>query len=142
MGCEVDLTDVDLNLAELVLTTRQTEPEFQPQDTTRVNILPVLSPELLPRSPLGRAVLPFLRSFPPELFSIQAGTQVALSLTTLVTEILGTAATTDTVPVTSIALFSNPEPTRIGFASFEGAGGAGAPALRLLYTIANPVGLP
>ena len=142
VGCEVDLTEVDLNLAELVLTTRQTEPEFQPQDTTRVNILPVLSPELLPRSPLGRAVLPFLRSFPPELFSIQAGTQVALSLTTLVTEILGTAATTDTVPVTSIALFSNPEPTRIGFASFEGAGGAVAPALRLLYTIANPVGLP
>ena len=141
VGCEVDLTEVDLNLAELVLTTRQTEPEFQPQDATRVDILTVLRPELLPRSPLGGPSLPF-RSFPPELFSIRAGTQVALSVTTLVTEILGTAAATDTVPMTSIALFSNPEPSSIGFASFEGAGGAGAPALRLLYTIANPVGLP
>ena len=143
VGCEVDLTEVDVNLAELVLTTRQTEPEFQPQDTTRVDILTVLSPELLPRSPLGRSpLLPFPRSFPPELFSIQAGTQVALSITALVTGILGVAAATDTMPVTSIALFNFPEPSRIGFASFEGAGGAGAPALRLLYTIANPVGLP
>ena len=142
VGCEVDLTEVDLNLAELVLTTRQTEPEFQPQDTTRVNIHTLLSPELLPRSPLGRPVLPFLRSLPPELFSIQAGTQVALSVTTLVTGILAVAAAADTVPVTSIVLFSDPEPSGIGFASFEGAGGAGAPALRLLYTIASPVGLP
>ena len=142
VGCEVDLTEVDLNLAELVLTTRQTEPEFQPQDTTTVDIRTVLSPELLPRSPLGGPLLPFPRSFPPELFSIQAGTQVALSVTTLVAGILAVAAATDTVPVISIALFSDPEPSRIGFASFEGAGGAGAPALRLLYTIANPVGLP
>ena len=142
VGCEVDLTEVDVNLAELVLTTRQTEPEFLPQDTTRVDIRTVLSPELLPRSPLGGPLLPFPRSFAPELFLEQAGTQVALSVTTLVTGILGIAAVTDTVPVTSIVLFSNPEPSRIGFASFEGAGGAGAPVLRLLYTIANPVGLP
>ncbi len=58
------------------------------------------------------------------------------------TGILDIAAETDTVPVTSIALFSITEPSILGFASFEGAGGAGAPALRLLYTIANPVGLP
>ena len=142
VGCEVDLTEVDLNLAELVLTTRQTEPAFQPQDTTRVDIRLVLSPELLPKSPLGGVFLPFPRSFPPELFSTQAGTQVSVALTSLVTGILDIAAATDTVPVTSIALFSIPEPNILGFASFEGAGGAGAPALRLLYTIANPVGLP
>ena len=142
VGCEVDLTEVDLNLAELVLTTRQSELEFQPQDTTRVNIATVLSPELLPRAPLGEPFVAFPRSFAPALFLELAGTQVALSVTTLVTGILGIAAVTDTVPVTSIVLFSNPEPSRIGFASFEGAGGAGAPALRLLYTIANPVGLP
>ena len=142
VGCEVDLTEVDVNLAELVLTTRQTEQEFLPQDTTRVDIRTVLSPELLPRSPLGGQLLPFPRSLAPELFLGQAGTQVTLSVTTLVTGILGIAAVTDTVPVTSIVLFSNPEPSRIGFASFEGAGGAGAPVLRLLYTIANPVGLP
>jgi hypothetical protein len=46
------------------------------------------------------------------------------------------------VPVTTIVLLSALEPSMIGFASFEGAGGPGAPALRLLYTIANDVGLP
>ena len=142
VGCEVDLSEVDLNLAELVLTTRQTEPAFQPQDTTGMDVRVVLRPELLPKSPLGSVFLPFARTLAPELFSIQAGTQVSLAVTSLVRGILDIAAATDTVPVTSIALFSIPEPNVIGFASFEGAGGAGAPALRLLYTIANPVSLP
>ena len=56
VGCEVDLTEVDVNLAELVLTTRQTEPEFLPQDTTRVDIRTVLSPAAAPQIPARRAV--------------------------------------------------------------------------------------
>jgi hypothetical protein len=140
VGCEVDLTEVDLNLAELVLTTRQTAPPFKPQDTTQVRLRTVLNPELLPKAPLG-PVVPFPRNYAPELFSTQAGTQVPLWLTTLVIDGLRIAGETGTVPVTTIALFSNPEPNILGFTAFEGAG-AGAPALRLLYTIANPVGLP
>ncbi len=141
VGCEIDLTEVHLNLAELVLTTRQTELAFQPQDTTGVDIRPALNPELLPKSPLGGAVA-FPKPVPRELFAGQAGTQVFLPLTPLLVQVLDSAAVTGTVPVTSIALFTNIEPHLIGFASFEGAGGAGAPALRLLYTVANPVGLP
>jgi len=142
VGCEVDLTEVVLNLAELVLTTRLTEFAFQPQDTTRVDIRLVLNPELLPKSPLGQLAAAVPKAVPPELFSGQAGTQVPLALTLLVTEIFNTAAETGTVPVTSIALYSEPEPNLIGFASFEGPGGPGAPVLRLLYTLANPVALP
>ena len=141
-GCQVDLTEVDVNLAELVLTTRQTESAFQPQETTGIDIRGVLNPELLPKSPLGETLAPFLRGLPPELFSGLAGTPVFFSVTDLVRRILSVAADTDTVPVTSIVLFSVVEPNMIGFASFEGAGGPGAPALRLLYTIANDVGLP
>ena len=141
VGCEIDLTEVHLNLAELVLTTRQTELAFQPQDTTGVDIRPALNPELLPKSPLGGAVA-FPKLVPRELFAGQAGTQVFLPLTPLLVQVLDSAAVTGTVPVTSIALFTNIEPHLIGFASFEGAGGAGAPALRLLYTVTNPVGLP
>jgi hypothetical protein len=141
VGCAVDLTEVHLNLAELVLTSRQTELAFQPQDTTKVDIRPVLNPELLPKSPLGDVVaLPKL--VPRELFAGQGGTQVFFPVTPLLVQILDIAAVTGTVPTTSIALFTNIEPRLIGFASFEGGGGAGAPALRLLYTIANPVGLP
>ena len=142
VGCHVDLTEVDLNLAELVLTTRQTQSAFQPQEITGMDIRRVLNAELLPKSPLGETLLPFPRALPPELFSVQAGTPVLLSVTELVRELLSVAAETDTVPVTPIVLFSISESIMIGFASFEGGGGAGAPALRLLYTIANDVGLP
>ena len=141
-GCQVDLTEVDLNLAELVLTTRQTESAFQPQETTIVDLRRVLNVELLPKSPLGETLGPLVRVLPPELFSALAGTPVFFSVTDLVRRILSGAADTDTVPVTSIVLFSVIEPNMIGFASFEGAGGPGAPALRLLYTIANDVALP
>jgi hypothetical protein len=143
VGCEIDLTEVKLNLAELVLTTRQTESAFQPQDAQRVDIRPVLNPELLPKSPLGAALLPVPRSLAPELFSTQAGTQVSLSVTNLVNQLLLVAAAEDTVPAqASIVVFSIIEPITIGFVSFEGAAGVGAPALRLLYTIANDVRLP
>jgi hypothetical protein len=86
--------------------------------------------------------MPFVQSVPPEFFSVQAGTTVALSLTGFVSEILSAAAETGTVSTASLSLLSAFEPLMIGFASFEGGGGAGAPALRLLYTVANGVGLP
>ena len=142
VGCQVDLTEVVLNLAELVLTTRLTESAFQPLDTTGMDVRPVLNPELLPRSPLGETLVPFGRALEPELFSAQAGTPVLLAMTEFVRGVLSDAAETDTVPTTSIVLFSFVEPNMIGFASFEGGGGAGAPALRLLYTIANDIALP
>jgi hypothetical protein len=141
-GCQVDLTEVEINLAELVLTTRQTESAFVPEDTLRMDVRRVLKPELLPKSPLGEMLVPFVESIPPELFSVQAGTSVSLSVTDLVKAILANTVLTGTVPKTSMALLSAIEPLMLGFASFEGGGGAGAPALRLLYTVANDVGLP
>ena len=142
VGCQVDLTVADLNRAELVLTTRQTELAFQPEDNTTMDLRAVLNPELLPKSPLGEQLLPLLESVPPELFSVQAGTQVIISMTTFVAEILLDAAVTGTVPSASLALLSASEPNMFGFASFEGGGGAGAPVLRLVYTTAAPLGLP
>ena len=142
VGCQVDLTEVDVNLAELVLTTRRTEAAFQPQETTRMDVRRVLNADLLPKSPLGETLVPLVRILSPELFSELAGTPVFLAVTDLVREILSQAAETDTGPDASVVLFSIVEPNMIGFASFEGVGGAGAPALRLLYTIANDVGLP
>ena len=141
-GCQVDLTEVDVNLAELVLTTRQTESAFQPQESTRMDVRRVLNAELLPKSPLGETLVPLLRLLSPELFSELAGTPVFLAVTELVRGILSDAAEMATGPDASVVLFSIVEPNMIGFASFEGGGGAGAPALRLLYTVANEVGLP
>ena len=86
--------------------------------------------------------MPSVRALPPEFFSVEAGTPVLLPVTDLVRESLSDAAETETVATSSIVLFSVDEPNMIGFVSFDGGGGPGAPALRLLYTIANDVGLP
>jgi hypothetical protein len=142
VGCQVDLTEVEVNLAELVLTTRQTESAFQPQETTRMDVRRVLNAELLPKSPLGETLVPLVRLLSPELFSGLAGTPVFLAVTELVRGILSGAAETETGPDALVVLFSVVEPHMLGFASFEGVGGAGAPVLRLLYTVANDVGLP
>jgi hypothetical protein len=139
VGCQIDLTEVGLNLAELVLTTRGTESEFQPQDTTRMELRRVLNTELLPKSPLGPSLVAFIKSVPPELFSTQAGAQVGFSVTNFVAGILSDDAENGTA---SLALLSAAAPLMIQFASFEGGGGAGAPVLRLLFTVANGVGLP
>ena len=141
-GCRVDLTEVDMNLAELVLTTRQTESAFQPQGPITIDVRRVLNPELLPKSPLSESLVPVVENLQPQLFSTKPGTPVLLALTELVKEILADAAETGTVAPISVALFTVIEPLNIGFASFEGFGGVGAPALRLFYTIANDVGLP
>jgi len=142
VGCQVDLTEVEVNLAELVLTTRQTESAFQPQETTSMDVRRVLNAELLPKSPLGETLVPLVRLLSPELFSGLAGTPVFLAVTELVRGILSGAAETETGPDALVVLFSVVEPHMLGFASFEGVGGAGAPVLRLLYTVANDVGLP
>jgi hypothetical protein len=141
VGCQVDFTAVDLNLAELLLTTRQTESAYQPQDTTLVDLRPVINPESLPKAPLGGPVsVPQI--LPPELFAAQAGTVVAIPVTSFVIGIQAAAAATGSMPDAWLALLSSPEPNQIGFASFEGLGGPGAPVLRLLYTIADAVALP
>jgi len=142
VGCQIDLTEVDLNLAQLILTTRQTLSGFQPQDTTSMDLRRVLKPELLPKSPLAAILLPAPEMLPPELFSTDAGASVSFNITGFVRSVLDIAAVTDTVSNASLALFSVVEPNMIGFASFEGPGGVGAPALRLLFTVANDVGLP
>lgn len=139
VGCQIYLREVDLNLAELVLTTRATESAFQPQDTTRIDFRRVLNPDLLPKSPLGQSLAPFVKSIPPGLFSVQAGTRVGISLTNFLAGILSDDDETGTV---SLALLSAFEPLMNGFASFEGGASAGAPVLRLLFTVANGVGLP
>ena len=142
VGRLVELAQVDVNLAEWLLTTRQTESAFQPRDTASMNVHQVLSPELLPKSPLGGRLLPRPEILPQELFSVQAGTSVTLGITEFVTGVLFLVAATGTAQEASLALLSTTEPNMIGFMSFEGGGGVGAPALRLLYTVANDVGLP
>ena len=141
VGCQFDVTTADLNLAELILTSRGTEAPFAPSDTTGMDIRAVLNPELLPKSPLGDPLALGGTPLPPLIFAEQAGSRVAVSLTELIRDVLESDVVGD-LPPSTIALLGFVEPGSFGFASFDGPGGAGAPALRLVLTLGGKVGLP
>ena len=141
VGCQFDVTTADLNLAELVLTSRLTEAPFEPSDTTQMDIRPVLEPERMPKSPLGDLLGLQATTLPPAIFAERAGSQVGLTVTGLIRGILESEGDGD-LPLSTIALLNSTEPGRFGFASFEGLGAAGAPTLRLVLTLAGQVGLP
>lgn len=141
VGCQFDVTRADLNLAELILTTRVTESPFEPSDTTRMDIRTVLHPDRIPKSPLGDLLSLGGATLPPEIFAQQSGSPVTISLTGLMSNVLKSETVGD-LPSSTIALVNSTEPGPLGFASFDGSGGAGAPALRLVLTLAGKVGLP
>ena len=141
VGCQFDVTTADLNLAELILTSRVTEAPFEPSDTTLMDVRAVLNPERIPKSPLGDPLAVTGTTLPPQIFAEQAGSRVALSLTELVRDVFESGVVGD-LPLSTIALLGAFEPGPLGFASFDGPGGASAPALRLVLTVGGKVGLP
>ena len=143
--CPFDLREADaqVNLAELVLTTREIDPAYELFDSLNVDLRAVVSPELLPKSPLGRQLSgAFGKEVQPELFTHAANTQIAFPATGLITDLmLGDSATLADTPNTVVFL-SIIEPPALGFASFHGPGSPRAPVLRLLLTVAGKVRLP
>ena len=145
VGCPFDISEAgaQVNLAELVLTTRETNPAYELFDTLDVELRTVVNPELLPKSPLGGQLTgAFGKSLRPELFSDASGAQIAFPVTGLITDlILGDSATLANTP-TTVVFLSIIEPPALGFASFHGPGSPEAPVLRLLLTVAGKVRLP
>ena len=145
VDCPFDLaaSDAQLGLAELLLTTRETLPEYELFDTLAVDLRTVVSPELLPKSPLGGQLAgAFGIRVRPSMFGEDAGTEIAFPLTGLIGGLmLGDSATVASTPNT-IVFLSVSEPASLGFASFHGPGSPDAPALRLLLTVAEKLRLP
>ncbi|MBW3534632.1 MAG: hypothetical protein KY453_05355, partial [Gemmatimonadetes bacterium] len=147
VGCPVRLTPERVTHAELVLTTRATEPAaFQPTDSIRLDVRPVLAPDRLPKAPLGGSFLAGLglpgTPIPAEAFGAGAARTVAVPITPFVRARLDEPAEGEDPLTSTIALLSVFEPLSIAFASFVGPGGAGEPFLRLVITAARPVELP
>ncbi len=143
--CPFDLVanDAQLNLAELVLTTRQTLPAYQLFNSLDIEVRTVANPELLPKSPLGSELTgSFAATAAPELFTSRSGTELDFPLTHLVQDLmLGDSATVAGTPNTIVVL-SKREPPALGFGAFQGVGDAGSPVLRLLFTVAGELTLP
>lgn len=143
LGCPFELTTQNLNHASLVLHSRTVEPAaFQPSDTVRLDVRPVLAPDRLPKSPLGPSfVAGGGRPVPPEAFGEGAPQRIAIPITTFVRSQISETEEGEEPPNT-LALLSAFEPLSISFASFVGPGEEGEPFLRLIITRSDTVQLP
>jgi hypothetical protein len=139
--CPFALDPSRINAAVLVLTSRATEPAFQPSDTVRVDARAVLAPERLPKSPLGDPFLGGGFGFPvaPDAFGEAAGTAVELPVTPFVRDLVRDTTFTGAPAPHHLALLSLFEPLSIAYASFAGPGQEGAPYLRMIVTTADTV---
>lgn len=142
VGCPFELEPSRVNHASLLLTTSVVEPSaFQPTDTIRLDVRPVLAPELLPKSPLGASFLGAVgERVAPGAFRDGAGLEVAVPITSLVRVLVDPDLDPDIS--SQVALLSVLEPFSIAFGSFVGPGAPGAPVLRLIVTAADTVRLP
>jgi len=142
--CPHELSPGEISYAALVLTSRATEAAFQPTDSIRLDVRPVLNRAAMPKSPLGVSLIvsPFGRSVAPEAFGSEPGLEIEIPFTGYARDRLrGTDASGNPTPET-LALLSVIEPFSITFASFEGPQSAAEPFLRLVLTIGPPVELP
>ena len=145
--CQVELTGDRINHAALLLTTRPGDPAFAPTDTTEIEVRGVIAPEFLPKSPLASPLYidsigqPAGPEIHPSAFQPGGGRVVELAITPLLRDLVA-GRTGIFRPTPTIALMEVREPFSFLFGSFVGPGQVGAPILRLVITISDPVRLP
>jgi len=126
-----------ISYAGLGLTTRASESGFVPFDTLRIDVRSVLSPERLPKSPLGPSESPsgIATGVPAEAFGALAGSSVDVPVTGFVRTLLGGPDSLGREPPSVLALLSAFEPSSVTFGSFYGPGDPQEPVLRLVITV-------
>jgi len=139
--CPLTLTPESLISASLVLTTQAPPPAFQPTDSLRLDVRPVLEPSRLPKSPLGSSLVGlFGVSLLPEYFGEEAGAEVEIPLGAYIQGLVAVNTGSAVVaPPTTLALLSSFEPLSLYFAAFEGPDSPTGPQLRLILTLAEDV---
>jgi hypothetical protein len=143
VGCPVAVTSDRLNYAALVLTSRRSEPAFQPSDSVPVDVRAVLQRSALPKSPLGSSLIGIRGEWvPPDIFGDQEGSEIEIPVTQFLRAILEDEATATTTAPRTLALLSAFEPFAFPFASFFGPGSPAAPELKLIITAGPVVQLP
>ncbi len=135
VGCPFTLDPDQINTAAILLSTREVVPAaFQPSDTLRMDVRPVLAPDRLPKSPLGGSFLGGGRGIPQEAFGPDGSTEVGIP----VTEFVRTLVSEDReAPTRQFALLSIFEPISIAFGAFDGPGSDREPRLRLIITVSD-----
>ena len=139
-GCPLEVDPDFVTSATLLLHSATTPESFQPRDSIRMIALPVLSPERLPKSPLGQLFTPGVELL-PGYFDETTGVEVELPVTTYVKALWTEPAEGETPMSPTLALLAVSEPSSLGFASFAGPESDQPPRLRIVLTIPEPVGL-
>jgi hypothetical protein len=141
--CPVELRADRLVYAGLQLYSRSGSPAgLLPLDTIGIDMRPVLSPEHLPRSPLGMTVQSIPTFLDPGIFAPGEETLVELPMTRYVRDLLREPQPGgDPVP-SVLALMTGFEPWALEPATFWGVGSELEPVLRLVLTVSDGLSLP
>jgi hypothetical protein len=142
-SCQVALTADRVVYAGIRLTSIPTDPAgLAPADSMNLDVRPVLSPERLPRSPLGPPLRAQGTRLAPGYFAPGGSREVEVAMTRYLREVLlGEDARGE--PVSGVlSLLTFPEPASLGVATFAGPGTEARPRLRIILTLSEGVTLP
>ena len=144
VSCPHTLEPGQISYAALRLTSRATDPAFQPSDSVRLDVRPVLDRSAMPKSPLGESLISSAlgRAVAASAFGSAPGQTIEVPFTDFARDLLRGVDEDGFPPPSTLALLSVFEPFSISFASFDGPGSAGEPVLILVVTIGPPVELP
>jgi hypothetical protein len=144
VSCPHTVDPVQISYAALVLTSRTSEPAYQPGDSVRLDVRPVYNRPAMPKAPLGNSLIDAAngRSVAGSAFGSSPGQRVEIPFTTFARDLLRGVDEDGNATPGTLALLSVIEPFSIGYASFVGPGSVGEPELRLVLTIGPPLELP
>ena len=142
-SCQVALTADRVVFAGIGFQSiPQEPPSLAPADSLVLDLRPVLSPERLPRSPLGVPILPQGRTVGPGQFEEGGETRIEIPVTRFIRDLARAAPGDAEQPPSMVSLISAAEPSGIGIASFGAVGTPQAPVLRIILTATEGVTLP
>jgi len=141
--CPFALAPRHVSYAALGIRTRSPDDAFQPSDSIRLDVRPVLSRSALPKSPVGNSLIADQLGLPvgPALFGAQEGTLVEIPVTNFVRAFLTGPDASGRPPPSTLAILSAAEPSSFTFGEFFGPGGPNEPVLKLVVTVSPPMEL-
>jgi hypothetical protein len=142
VGCPFELKPESVIFASLVLQTAPTPRAFRPVQSLSLDVRPVLSPERLPRSPLGSSLLQAPRELPAAFFTEDGGGSIAIPMTSFVQAVISGTTNQGQATPRTLALLSAFEPESLDLATFAPPGSENEPYLRIVFTLTDGVTLP
>lgn len=141
IDCPVALDEDIVLFASVVLTGKIQEEAYRPVNDILMDIRGVTEPEKLPRSPLSPPVIFANTGAVPEIFAPGEGGVVEIPVTTYLRDLLRGETPGGNPVFPTAAVITPVEPFTFEVMRFHGPESENAPYLRILFTVADQVGL-